>query len=504
MSGLLYHPTFSPEGINVSALPSVAPSLLVVGEDATFLQSIKSTFSGLSEFRLETSSGPEDALAYLQANPTALVILHLVEKAEGAKVLEFLQQAKTVPWPVPTVVLSERFHADQAFEMLRHGLLEYLSKPFDLSRLVYIAQNMAGKLKTLTIDQDCESGVIRALGDENPFLFLQNAVMGQLMAQVHRAAAHPATVLLTGETGTGKTRLARLIHELSPRRHESLLVVNCGSLSATLIESELFGHVRGSFTGADRDRVGKLTAVGAGTLFFDEIDALPIELQAKLLRVVDERCFEPVGSNVTEPVQARFIVASNRNLEQEVGAGRFRADLYHRLNVVSFCLPPLRESAELISPLAERFLRELASRNGSKVTKLSAATLETLRRYTWPGNVRELRNALERAVTLCPGTEIHIGDLPPAVRTPPVSTAMVGAVPVFSPSAVGSPSKEEIELATIRRALQRNRYNRLRTAADLGISRMTLYKKLHQYGLITPSLDKSTSRPEPMGISEEN
>src|SRR5262249_49488166 len=197
----------------------------------------------------------------------------------------------------------------------------------------------------------------------DPFLDAFPPEYRQLRDQLRRVVPQETTLLLTGETGTGKTRLARLIHEFPPRRDEPFLVVGCGALSATLIESELFGHLRGAFTGADRDRPGKLSAAGKGTLLLDEINSLPLALQAKLLRAVDERVFEPVGANKGQPLRARLVAASNADLEREAAAGRFREDLYYRLNVVSFYLPPLRERRAAIAPLVRKFLAEFATRN---------------------------------------------------------------------------------------------------------------------------------------------
>jgi DNA-binding NtrC family response regulator len=226
------------------------------------------------------------------------------------------------------------------------------------------------------------------------------------------------TLLLVGETGTGKTRLARLIHLHSPRHHEPFQVVACGALSANLIESELFGHVQGAFTGADRDRPGKFAAAGRGTLVLDEVNSLPRPLQAKLLRAVDERAFEPVGANRTQTLQARLIALSNVPLEQEVAAGRFRADLCYRLNVVSLHLPPLQGRPLCIAALSRRFLEEFAARNRPDVCGLTDEALCALREYCWPGNVRQLRNVVERAVALCPGPRVELRDLPEAVRAP--------------------------------------------------------------------------------------
>jgi len=312
--------------------------------------------------------------------------------------------------------------------------------------------------------------------------------MGRLMEQVQRVAPQQTTILLGGETGTGKTRLARLIHEISPRRDQPFLVVNCAALPAELMESEMFGHVKGAFTGADRDRTGKFAEAGRGTLLLDEIDSLPLALQAKLLRVVEERTFEPVGSNHSQPMQARLIVASNRCLEKEVAAGRFRGDLHYRLDVVGFFLPPLRERRELIRPLAERLLAEFAARNGRAVTGITVEAFQALEAYHWPGNIRELRNVVERAVALCPGVEVQLADLTEAVRRPareerPAPAPQSPAVSVPSDATLAK-IKEEAETARIIEALERNDNNRLRTAAELGISRMTLYKKLHRYGLI--------------------
>jgi DNA-binding NtrC family response regulator len=310
--------------------------------------------------------------------------------------------------------------------------------------------------------------------------------MGRMMDQVRTVAPQETTVLLTGETGTGKTHLARLIHELSPRRELPFLVVNCGALSSGLIESEMFGHVRGAFTGADRDRAGKFQEVGTGTLLLDEIDALPLALQAKLLRAVEERVFEPVGSNKSQPMKARLIAASNRALDQEAASGRFRSDLYYRLNVVGFTLPPLRHRRWTIGPLANHYVEEFSGKNGRPVRTLSSEVVRVLEGFAWPGNVRELRNVIERAVALCPSPEIQLDDLPaiirPAEPSPEVSMA-ARATPTAAPATLAR-TTEEAEIARITEVLVKHGNNRLRAALELGISRMTLYKKLHKYGLM--------------------
>jgi DNA-binding NtrC family response regulator len=323
--------------------------------------------------------------------------------------------------------------------------------------------------------------------------------MAELQEQVSRVATQDITVLLTGETGTGKTRLARLIHDLSPRRAEPFLVVDCGALSANLIESELFGHVKGAFTGAERDRIGKLAAAGKGTLLLDEINSLPVCLQAKLLRAVEDRLFEPVGANTPQPLRARLLSASNAPLDQEMAAGRFRPDLYYRLNVVAFSLAPLRDRRRVIPGLALAFLHELAAHNRPDVRGLAPAAEAALEEYSWPGNIRELRNVMERAIALCRGPDVELRDLPEIVRRAPPAQipegqqADVPALPEPRPRPRGSPdnapltltqSREEAESRRIKVALDKNGNNRLRTAAELGISRVGLYKKLHKYRLI--------------------
>jgi DNA-binding NtrC family response regulator len=301
----------------------------------------------------------------------------------------------------------------------------------------------------------------------------------RLAAQVRAVAALPTTVLLAGETGTGKTRLGRALHRLSPRQHRPFLVVNCGSLSASLIESELFGHVKGSYTGADRDRTGKLAEADDGTLLLDDVDALPPSVQAKLLRVVEDHLFEPVGCNQSLPLRARLIAASNRELREEVAAGRFRADLYYRLDVVSFRLPPLRRRPGAVRRLAERFAAELGGRLGRPGLTVSEAALRALEAHDWPGNVRELRNVIERAAALCEGPQVTTAELPESVGRPMAAAEVEEAGPVPL-----SRARMEVERERIAEALRRHGNNRLRAAAALGVSRMTLYKKLHKYGLI--------------------
>jgi transcriptional regulator with PAS, ATPase and Fis domain len=305
----------------------------------------------------------------------------------------------------------------------------------------------------------------------------------QMIERVALAAAHDVTVLLTGETGTGKTYLARLMHDCSPRKQNPFLAVPCGAQPANLVESAFFGHIKGAFTGADRTKVGKFEAAGNGTILLDEIDTLGLEQQAGLLRVIETGEYEPVGSNETRICTARIIVASNWDLEEEAEKGRFRQDLYYRLNVMSFHLPPLRERTQDIEPL----VRGMAARFNTKFRKdlfdISKDALAALRAFPWPGNIRQLENAVQQAVLVSSGAMLLRDHLPPPIREyalPPVN----GNGHHKAADESLSNSIDAVERNFILKALEKHGNSRARAAEALGISRVTLYKKMKKYGLM--------------------
>jgi DNA-binding NtrC family response regulator len=468
--------------------PMGQPAALLITADPSLVEMVHGVTEPLG-LGLRTVAAIDEACSWLQQHEVALLLPHLTRERGPGEVVRLLKTVAASRQPVAVVVISDRSQRAHAPGLLRRGTADYLDRPLDVERLAWLIDKLTARVRyEASRVRPVPKGLVptafndfdRSLGNGSP--------LSGLREQIERVAPLDTTLLLTGETGSGKTQLARVIHQMSPRSGQPFLVVHCGALSASLIESELFGHVEGSFTGAHCDRAGKLAVVARGTLLLDDVDALPIEIQAKLLRVVDERVFEPVGSDRSLPMQARLIAASNRPLKEEAAAGRFRSDLYHRLNVVNFHLLPLREQRQVIPTLARQFLAEFADRFDRGVLRVDHAALRALIEYDWPGNIRELRNVIERAVALGFGPELQVeafsGVLHPAHGSSaiPPSEALIGQ---SAPPAAKTLKnvKDSVEVRHILDALKKHQNNRMRAAAELGISRVTLYSKLRQYGL---------------------
>ncbi len=507
-------------------MPSV--TILLASDDETLLQSVGSALTTVRDCRLSAVSSAGDPLEFARSSETRLLIYHATSGDSESRVHAALNQIAEEKWLLPVLVISDNESPGQALRALRAGAVDWLSRPLDLRRLAFLINTLTlrSRFSLPVSEQSATVADGSVAGADSHDLFGCHDEKHSVAAKrLRKVAAYDLTVLLTGETGVGKTRMARMIHEMSPRRDAPFLVVNGAALPEQLLESELFGHRKGAFTGADSDRTGKFAAAGQGTLLLDEVDSLPLAAQAKLLRVVDERLFEPVGSNKTTECQARLIVATNRNLVAEVQDGHFRSDLYYRLNVASFQLPPLRERPAAIATIAEHFLEEFAGRAQMPQPHLSSETMMLMERYSWPGNVRELRNAMERAVALCLDEVIYPEDLPENIAAtadgpPParhnrgsIAPAAMASSPTGGSPASGdaagkneffdptdstirrlNPSLGDLGMARVKgevdyilATLARCNNNRSQAAQELGISRTALYKKLHQFGMIKTS-----------------
>ncbi|HEX8850760.1 MAG TPA: sigma-54 dependent transcriptional regulator [Gemmatimonadaceae bacterium] len=431
---------------------------------------------------VEAVGDGEAALASLARADASLVICDVrMPKLDG---LTFLDRYRAAAGRALVIMMSAYGDDDAAIEAIRRGAYDYISKPFRADQLLLVVRK--------AIEREQLRHEVERLSEELTALRGADGVVGHsealldVVATARKVARHPSTVLVTGESGTGKELIARLIHTSSPRAGAAFVAVNCAAIPEALLESELFGHARGAFTGASQERAGLFEEADGGTIFLDEIGELPLALQVKLLRVLQEGEIRRVGENASRPVDVRVVAATSRDLEAEVAAGRFRSDLYYRVNVVRLHLPPLRERRDDVAELARHFLARHAQRLKVAPPTLGAAALRALTEYGWPGNVRELENAIERSLVLADEGLIDVAHLPAAVRRearPPNGS---------SPNGTGAPADEDLsvkrrterlERTLIAQALQRTGGNRTRAAQLLDLSHRALLYKIREYGL---------------------
>jgi DNA-binding NtrC family response regulator len=447
----------------------MAARILVADDQPDVLEALRFLLKA-EDYETVTASSPSEVLGAVERGDFDLALVDLNytrDTTSGQEGLDLISSLRALDDTLPVVVMTAWGSVDGAVEAMRRGARDYVEKPWDNERLLATIRAQVELSRALRRSERLESENVRLKGDGAPELIARSAVMKPVLDVIERVGPSDANVLIVGEHGTGKEIVARWLHAVSPRAPYPLVAVNAGGFSEGVFESELFGHVRGAFTDAKVDRVGCFELADRGTLFLDEIATVPLQQQTKLLRVLETREIQRVGSSKVRSVNVRVISATNADVGGMVARGEFREDLLYRLNTVEVRLPALRDRGEDIPLLAEHFLREQAARYGRQVEGFSAGAMEALRAHPWPGNVRELRHAVERALLMARGRRIEAGDL--GLRRREDGSARLDELTL-----------EEAERLMIEKALDRYQGNVSRAAEALGLSRSALYRRLQR------------------------
>ncbi|HQR29984.1 MAG TPA: sigma-54 dependent transcriptional regulator [Anaeromyxobacteraceae bacterium] len=459
---------------------------VLIVDDETNIRRVLSAMLTRDGYEVTAAADGEQALAAMHRAPIDVVVTDLVMPRMGG--LELLKAIGATYPDVPVILITAHGTVDTAVEAMKAGAFDYITKPFDQDDL----RTVIGKAVRARVLEGQHVHPPTAEG-ERPPLVGQSPSMRAVYDLIARVADSPSTVLITGESGTGKELVAQALHRGSSRRSQPLIKVNCAAIPKDLVESELFGYEKGAFTGAVGSKPGRFELADGGTLFLDEIGEIPVEMQVKLLRALQESEFERVGGIRTIRVDVRLIAATNRDLEALIAEGRFREDLYYRLNVVPVALPPLRDRREDIPLLVQHFIEKYDRRLGKKVERVDEAAMEVLTHYAWPGNIRELENVMERSVLFADGPLVTVAQLPETLRDrtpgPATPVAALGALgAIASPSGASMKdivrqAQSELERTLISRALEETGGNVTRAAKKLQISRKSLQVKMKELGL---------------------
>jgi len=447
------------------------PTLLIVDDEKHTREGLRSSLE--ENFDVYVAADIQGALNILEADPVDVMVTDL--RLGGEDGMKLIDRALSLSHPPVCIMMTAYGSVDTAVEAMKHGAYDFITKPLNIDRLEILINRALRSREAEQENKELRQQVDQRFGLES--LIGNSAAMHEVFDVIRQVAPSRATVLIQGESGTGKELVAHAIHNLSGRPKQKFVAVHCAALSPQLLESELFGHERGAFTGAVERRIGRFEQASGGTLFLDEIGEIDANLQVKVLRVLGEdRSFERVGGNLPIKVDVRLVAATNKNLEKLVAEGKFRDDLFYRLNVVQITLPPLRERKEDIPLLVTAFLKQFSKENAKPLRDMTSEATEAILAYDWPGNVRELRTAIEHGVVMATGAKIGLRDFPMALR-------QVGAKPQgkgIAASAGNYLNLHETEHRLMMRALEESKGNRTEAAKRLGISRRTLHRRLQE------------------------